>query len=163
MIDAEAQALFEAIRDVPYRLAEAPGELAANCYVKNTFLSGGLRELGYEIREVLTEMRWEDTKFPQNIADLWPKDVIATHFYLEIQENGVWRPLDASWDRDLASKNFDIPQFNGDNCPCIPALQLFTPQEHADYMATFADPAVLAAYMAQTLPFVKAANLWLAS
>lgn len=158
----QAKQIFESIRDIPYRLPEFMGDEAPQCAYKSYRLIKELLSIGYQCRAKIAEMDWSQTRFPLDIISLYPSDILPTHMYVEIFENNVRRPLDASWDIGLAQAGFPIAEFNGTNSPGLPLVRVFTLAEQEEYLEGWNDQARIADYFERAIPFHKAVNEWLA-
>ena len=155
-----AKQIFEHIRDIPYRLPEFLGDEAPQCAAKSEMLIKELSALGYEVRTRIAEMNWADTLFPKEIVKLYPKDITATHMFVEIFEEGIWRALDGSWDSGLKQAGFPIAEFDGKNSPGIKLVRLYDFQEQEQCLNYWSDPEKIKAYFERVGDFAKATNKW---
>lgn len=94
-------ALFESIRDIPYRIDIAGKD--ATCLAKNKLLGELLLRVGLSCRIVKAQSYWKDTPHitPKLLALAPPK---FSHLFLEvlIPETKKWVQVDATWDSELA-------------------------------------------------------------
>lgn len=159
----QARVIFERIRDIPYRLPEFSGDEAPQCAYKSYRLKQELENLGYEVTVCVAEMDWSKTLFPKPVIDLYPVHIVPTHMYLNILEDGVWRPLDASWDKNLGHAGFPIAEFDGCNSPGLPLVKIYNSQEQETCLKYWSEPDHIKAYFLAAGLFLEAANKWLAS
>lgn len=161
--DAIARKVFERIRDLPYRVTEFAGDDCPNCFNKGTRLMHELGVMGYTVRGQTAEIRWEDCPLPRKIIELHPKDILATHFYIEIEQNGVWRALDPTWDKGLAKIGCPIAEWDGKNSPAFPIVKKFTQEEQVAYLEMTGTSEFIDDYYNRTGDFLRKANEWFAS
>ena len=113
-VDAR-QALFTAVRDMPYRTdaAHTADELlalgAGSCLAKADLMERGLRRLGYRARRV----RWlyELPGQPAEVALLPSRSDI--HSATEVLIDGHWRVVDATLDPALARIGLSVTSWDG--------------------------------------------------
>lgn len=160
--DEIAKEIFENIRDLPYRVTEFVGDDCPNCFNKGTKLMHELGVMGYAVRGQTAEIRWEDTPLPKEIVALHPKDILATHFYIEIEQNGIWRALDATWDKALEKIGCPIAEWDGRNSPAFPLVKKYTLEEQAAYLELCKNPAFINDYYDRAGDFLRKANQWFA-
>lgn len=156
-----AKAIFEEVRDQPYRVSEFIGDPAFNCSFKGKQLLEQLGALGLPVRGRVAEMLWENTLIPKEIVSLYPKEILATHFFVEIQEDDIWRPLDPSWDKALEKAGFAIATWKGENTPAFPLEKVYEPEEQASYIKFWKNHEYAENYYAKANRFLKAVNVWL--
>lgn len=160
--DCVSDVIFTAIRDLPYRVPErVDDDQAWNCLSKNRLLMNELKALGHNVRDRIGLMSWESTPTPRDIVALYPADIPATHYFLEIEKDGHWRALDASWDKDLEKAGFPIAEFGGRRCPGIKTERVFTQTEQDAYLKEWSSPSRIADYFQRAGPFLRALNAWL--
>lgn len=160
-IHEQAKDIFQSIRDIPYRLPEFLNDEAPQCAYKSQRLISELGAIGYKTRYRVAEMDWSESLFPKHITALHPSHIVPTHMYLEVMENGEWRPLDASWDIGLSEAGFPIAQFDGTNSPGLRLTKLYTIEEAEDYLKLWSDQRKVEEYFLSAGLFLKAANAWL--
>lgn len=161
--DQMGQAIFEEIRGRPYAVSSAFGVPANNCSYKGRELIERLARLGFGVRGVIAKMDWNDTPLPKEIIALYPADLGAYHFYVEIMRDNQWLALDPSWDPALIAHGFPIASWDGTNSPGIPNLKPLSADAQAAYFEMWANPTHGEEYYSKAGPFLKATNLWLES
>ena len=159
--DSMARKVFEDIRDQPYRVSEFIDDQAANCALKGKQLLERLGSLGYAVRGRVAEMQWENTLLPKEIVSLYPADLLATHFFIEVEEDGAWRCLDPSWDRGLEIAGFPIATWDGKNCPGFTLGKVYEFEEQAKYLNLCNDSSYASEYFVKARVFLQATNAWL--
>ncbi|MAS87800.1 MAG: hypothetical protein CMH30_07490 [Micavibrio sp.] len=157
----KARKIFEEIRDRPYRVMVTADDTAQNCYIKNKELLEELGMLGFGVRGRFCEMDWNDTPLPKDLVKLYPEDLLATHFYIEIEENGNWRALDASWNKELEERGFPICTWEGDNPIGLKVKKLYNFDEQTAYLEEASKDEIVEDYFTRAAPFLKALNKWL--
>jgi Transglutaminase-like superfamily len=109
-------ALFERVRDLPYAYPASrdPIEVlrrgAASCSGKHYLLGELFRRLGLPVRHMLCTHRFNDSAvpFPERMQDLLRKnEIVDLHDYLQIQIDGEWVDVDATW--PLGLRDFGLP------------------------------------------------------
>ncbi|MFO8132395.1 MAG: hypothetical protein R6U10_00430 [Thermoplasmatota archaeon] len=114
-------AVFERVRDIPYRLipalydpAIAPaGILQANagsCTPKHFLLGGWLERLGYPVRYVTSVFDWNSPAlaFSEELRRLAGRYPDEYHLCLEVSIEDSWRLVDATWDPGLHHLGFNV-------------------------------------------------------
>lgn len=157
-----AKAIFDEIRARPYAVSQTPGVRAENCYFKGTELLQRLGALGYSVRGSVCDTYWDSKLFPADLLTLEPKDFKTTHFYCEAELDGVWTPLDPSFDPALAAHGFTVSEF-GDGKLCFPATRHFTQEENIAYQAVWSDPDYTRRYFTASAAFLAGINQFFAS
>ncbi len=159
--DQMAQRIFEEIRERPYRVKETAVDESNNCAKKNLELSQRLAMLRYEVRGRLVEFEWAEMGLPADILALYPDEFPATHYYLEVCENGKWRALDASWDSRLAQTlNYRLCDWQNGQAG-LTSTHDYNGEELAAYLQTWWDQQLVADYFLKAGPFLVAVNQWL--
>lgn len=158
-----ARNIFNAIRARPYRVSEKPGVPADNCYFKGVELLQRLGTLGYAVRGRVGETEWDGQLIPESILSLYPARFPVTHFYVEADIDGAWRPLDPTFDPGLEPAGFRVADWEGRNAPCFILRKLYTLEESVAYQERWQDPAYAAAYFSESAEFLKQLNRWLDS
>lgn len=105
-------ALFESIRDIPYRI-DVQGK-DATCLAKNKLLGELLLRMGLKCRVIKAESYWKNTpNIPQQLLTLAPFSKFS-HMFLEVfvPETKKWVQVDATWDSALAPI-LPIARWNG--------------------------------------------------
>ncbi|MDD9900875.1 MAG: hypothetical protein OXT65_07845 [Alphaproteobacteria bacterium] len=176
------RAVFDEVRDIPYRVSTYPGDPAPNCSMKAKLLLERLGVLGFTVRARMAEMDWADTLIPPEIVALSSKEDLLTHLYIEVMRDGQWVALDASWDRGLEKAGFPIANFDGTHSPAFPLKKVFDVEEQGKYTHAWLAPPdyieehygeehvfervaeddYVENYYRRNGPFLKAVNEWLA-
>lgn len=154
-----AKAAFEEIQARPYGLSDKPGEVSNNCYFKGIELLQRLGIMGYTVRGRIGEMRWPSELLPAHIMALLPKDVLSTHFFVEIYQDGKWRILDPSFQPALEKCGLPICTWGNGVC-CCDITKLYTQEESLAYQANWFDPDYQKNFFKKAGPFWKALNTW---
>lgn len=109
-------ALFEHVRDLPYRYPANRNPLevlkcgAGSCSGKHYLLGELFRLQGLTVRNMLCTHRFNESllPFPPNMLALLRKnEIVDIHDYLQIQVDGRWVDVDATW--PLALRDFGLP------------------------------------------------------
>ncbi|RYG60973.1 MAG: hypothetical protein EON60_05210 [Alphaproteobacteria bacterium] len=161
MAHEAAKAVFEEIRARAYRVSVASDEVSNNCYFKGIELMQRLEALGYRVRGRLGETYWQPLIFGMEILSLWPKDITVTHFFVEVEIDGVWRALDPSLQPGMEWHGFKVCEFD-EGGVCFPITKLYTDEESREYQATWADEMLVADYFERAGPALRALNNWFA-
>lgn len=114
-------AVFEHVRDIPYRLVPtlydpavaAEGILLANagsCTPKHFLLGRWLELLGYDVRYLTSVFDWNvpELAFPDGLRRLAERYPDEYHLCLEVDIDGQWRLVDATWDPRLRHLGFQV-------------------------------------------------------
>ena len=120
---------FESIRDIPYRIPLKWGEEDNCCSGKHEKLFNLLTKNGYDVRYRVCVFLWSGLNLPPELANI-PHDDDCTHTYLEINIEGNWKILDATWDNKLKNL-FHINEWDGksDTKIAVKPTKIFTPQK----------------------------------
>ena len=109
-------ALFERVRDLPYQypasrnpvdVLQRPG---GSCSGKHYLLGELFRRQGLAVRHMLCTHRFNESPvpFPDRMQDLLRKnEIVDVHDYLQINLDGTWIDVDATW--PLALRDFGLP------------------------------------------------------
>lgn len=109
--------LFEKVRDIPYAYPTSrdPAEvLHANrgsCSGKHYLLGALYRELGLPTRHMICTHRFNESPiaFPDDMQDaLRRNEIVDLHDYLQIEVDGRWLEVDATWQADLRAFGFPV-------------------------------------------------------
>lgn len=138
--DTRAITLFKEIQSRPYSLSAQPGEPSNNCYFKGIELLQKLGIMGYTVRGRVGETYWNPAIFGEAITQLLPADILTTHFYCEIYQNGQWRIIDPSFQPSLAPSGLTIGSWDGGES-CFPITKLYTQAESLAYQEQWFDSA----------------------
>ncbi len=117
-------ALFEQVRDLPFRYPSSrdPSEVlrdgGGSSSGKHYLLGELLRRLGTPVRHVICSHRFNDSDlpFPDEMQSLLRKnEVVDLHDYLQIQVDGRWVDIDATWGKNLREYGFPVTE-DWDGC-----------------------------------------------
>jgi len=109
-------ALFERVRDIPYcyPASRDPSEVlrrhAGSCSGKHYLLGELYRLLGLKVRNMICRHRFNESPlpFPDPMQALLLKnEIVDLHDYLQIQVDGNWIEVDATW--ELGLRDFGFP------------------------------------------------------
>ena len=126
---------FESIRDIPYRIPLKWGEEDNCCSGKHEKLFNLLTKEGYKVRYRVCVFLWSSLNLPPGLEKI-PHDDDCTHTYLEINIDGNWKILDATW--DIGLKNlFHINKWDGKSNTeiAIKTTKIFTPQKSLEIVS----------------------------
>ncbi len=158
-----ALAIFEQIRERPYRVSTSPNIPANNCFFKGLELLQRLGSLGYAVRGRICETFWEGSIFPSEIVVLYPKDLECTHFFIEVEIEGTWRLVDASFPSAMRKVGAFVGEFRGTPRPCFPVRKLYTHEESIQVQTRWQDETYALSYFDRCQPFLISLNRWLES
>jgi transglutaminase-like putative cysteine protease len=108
--------LFEHVRDIPYRYpasrdpAEVLRQRAGSCSGKHYLLGDLYRLQGLKVRNMICRHRFNESPlpFPAAMQALLVKnEIVDLHDYLQVQIDGEWVEIDATW--ELALRDFGFP------------------------------------------------------
>lgn len=154
-----ARRAFEEIRNRPYAWSSELGVSAHNCYFKGSELLQRLGILGYAVRGRVGETRLENY-IPERIHKLYPKEFLLTHFYVEVDIDGIWKILDPSYDPPLCKHGFIVNNWDS-NKSCFEIIRLYTQREQIDYQKEWNDPLYSRKYFEAIKPCAIALNEYL--
>ena len=109
-------ALFERVRDIPYCYpasrdpVEVLNRRAGSCSGKHYLLGELYRLLGLKVRNMICRHRFNESPlpFPDPMqAVLLKNEIVDLHDYLQIQVDGNWIEVDATW--ELGLRDFGFP------------------------------------------------------
>jgi len=109
-------ACFQHVRDLPYRYPSSRDpavvlrESAGSCSGKHYLLGALYRQLGLPVRHMVCSHRFNDSPlpFPDHMQALLDRnEVLDWHDYLQINVNGRWIDIDATW--PLGLRDFGLP------------------------------------------------------
>ena len=140
MDHSQAIKIFKEIQARPYNcLADTPDQSCNNCFYKGTELIQRLAVLGYTVRGRCAETTWFEGHIPKEIQDLLPQDLLCTHFYPEIFQEGEWRIIDPSFQPSLEKYGFTIGSWeNGKSCFTL--TKIYSQEEAIDYQKSWLNP-----------------------
>jgi hypothetical protein len=151
---------FESIRDIPYRIPLRWDEEDACCSGKSEKLYNLLTKKGCKVRYRVCAFLWSSLNLPPEIEKI-PHDDDCTHAYLEINIEGVWKILDATWDKKLKGI-FHINEWDGksDTEIAVKPIQTFTPERSLEIVLDQTEE-VIKKDLKINGEFYKAFNEWL--
>ena len=112
-------ALFERVRDIPYRYPASrdPEEVLRSgfgtCSGKHYLLGELYRRLGLTVRHMICSHRFNesDLPFPDAMQAMLRRDeIVDMHDYLQVEVNGEWIDVDATWERGLRDFGFPVTE-----------------------------------------------------
>jgi hypothetical protein len=159
----EAQSIFYEIQARPYAVSEMVGKPANNCYFKGIELLQRLGVLGYAVRGRTGETFWDKALIPDEISSLYPKQHLVTHFFVEVEIDGVWWALDPTIDPALEKNGFQVGKWDESRTLCFPITKLYNHTEQIAYATQWNDPAYAQSYFADAGLFLKRLNGWLST
>lgn len=110
-------ALFESVRDIPYcyPASRDPIEVlrqgSGSCSGKHYLLGELYRLLGLRVRHMICTHRFNESAivFPSPMQELLRKnEIVDLHDYLQIDSDGDWVDIDATWPRNLREFGFPV-------------------------------------------------------
>jgi hypothetical protein len=135
-----AKDIFLEIQARPYTcLPESTEETCNNCFCKGRELIQRLAILGYTVRGRVAETTWNTDTIPKEISDLLPNDILVTHFFAEIYQDGEWRIIDPSFQPSLEKHGLTIGAWNNGKS-CFPLIKIYTQEESIAYQKMWFDP-----------------------
>jgi broad specificity phosphatase PhoE len=85
-----------------------------DCRHKSELLKQLFEEEGFKARIVYAVFDWKDLPIPKDILGILKSGTKMVHNLLEVNLNGKWIKVDATWNRDLQEKGFPITKhWNG--------------------------------------------------
>jgi hypothetical protein len=111
--------LFERVRDIPYvyPATRDPGEVlrtrAGSCSGKHYLLGDLLRMQGLKVRNMICRHRFNESPlpFPDEMQGILMKnEIVDLHDYLQIQIDGGWIEVDATWEAGLREFGFPVTE-----------------------------------------------------
>jgi hypothetical protein len=88
---------FINIRDIPYRIPLSLEEPDECCSGKADRLFNILKSAGYNVRHRLCTFKWNSLNLPKKLQNIL-HDNDSSHTFLEVEINGEWKIVDATWD-----------------------------------------------------------------
>lgn len=156
----ELEHLFQAVRDIPYRIPLSPNEPDQCCSGKVRQLKHALDAAGYTTRYRVCDFAWSDLPItPEVLAIL--HDNRSTHVYLEVQRGAAWLAVDPTWDNALHTL-FPIASWDGTTSTslAVTPIHLYSETESAHIME-HEDAAATAKDLQRNGMFYAALNAWL--
>jgi hypothetical protein len=109
--------LFEKVRDIPYAYPTSrdPIEVLTSsrgsCSGKHYLLGEMYRRLGLPARHLICSHRFNESPivFPDEMQEMLRKnEIVDLHDYLQVQVDGVWVDVDATWEAGLRAFGFPV-------------------------------------------------------
>ena len=157
----EARAIFHEMQSRPYAVTEVFGKTANNCYYKGIELIQRLSSLGYAVRGRAGETYWDAKLIPADILQLYPRQHLVTHFFVEAEIDGAWWTLDPSIDPALEKYGFQAGRWSEIPSLCFPITKLYNQDEQIAHVMKWNDPSYVQSYFADAGTFLKKLNAWL--
>jgi hypothetical protein len=110
-------ALFERVRDIPYcyPATRDPAELlqigCGSCSGKHYLLGELFQRLELRVRHMICTHRFNESPlvFPEPMQEMLRKnEIVDFHDYLQIEVDGDWIDVDATWERGLREFGFPV-------------------------------------------------------
>ena len=152
--------VFYSVRDIPYRIPLKWEDEDNCCSGKHEKLYNLLTKNGYKVRYRVCVFLWKSLDIPSDLEKI-PHGEDCTHTYLEMELDGKWIVLDATWDiglKDLFHVNF----WDGktDTKIAVKPIKIFSPQKSSDIVKS-QDKEVIEKDLAINGKFYKVFNDWL--
>jgi transglutaminase-like putative cysteine protease len=114
--DQEVRRIFEAVRDIPFGFGphQDPASLLTcgygTCAPKHALLAQRFAALGLRTRFVYVTFRFDDMpgNFPPDLASLVHDGKLRGHVALQLERDGRWLDVDATFDAPLARSGFTV-------------------------------------------------------
>lgn len=109
--------LFEKVRDIPYAYPTSrdPVEVLTNsrgsCSGKHYLLGEMYRRLGLPARHLICSHRFNESPivFPEEMQETLRKnEIVDLHDYLQVEVDGLWVDVDATWEAGLRAFGFPV-------------------------------------------------------
>jgi hypothetical protein len=109
--------VFEKVRDIPYVFPASrdPVEVlranAGSCSGKHYLLGEMFRFLGLPVRHMICTHRFNESAigFPESMQALLRKnEIVDLHDYLQVEVDGAWIDVDATWPKGLREFGFPV-------------------------------------------------------
>jgi len=110
-------ALFEHVREIPYGYpasrepAEVLQQSRGSCSGKHYLLGELFRMLGLPVRHMICKHRFNESPlvFPPPMQQMLRKnEIVDLHDYLQVEIDGSWVDVDATWERGLREFGFPV-------------------------------------------------------
>lgn len=152
---------FKKVRDIPYRIPLSLEEPDECCSGKADRLFKIFQKGGYDVRYRLCTFRWSDLGLPKKIQDLSHDDE-SSHTYLEINIDGEWKIVDATWDKGLKDL-FVVNEWDGksDTEIAVPCVECLSPEKSLGYIKHISTPEAIKSDLKVNGDFYRAFNEWL--
>jgi transglutaminase-like putative cysteine protease len=109
--------LFERVRDIPYGYpasrdpVDVLKESRGSCSGKHYLLGALYRLLGLPVRHMLCTHRFNESPiaFPAQMQEMLRKnEILDLHDYLQVEIDGAWVDVDATWQHELREYGFPV-------------------------------------------------------
>lgn len=152
---------FEKVRDIPFRIPLSLEEPDECCSGKADMLFKVFSEGGYNVRYRLCTFRWSSLNLPKELQDI-PHDDDSSHTYLEIEINGKWKTIDATWDKGLRGL-LTVNEWDGkaDTKVAVQCIKCLSPEESLEYIKQTSTSEEIISDLKVNGKFYKAFNEWL--
>ena len=121
--------IFNAVRDIPYRIPLSEEEQDHTCMGKYELLKERLEVLGKKTRPRTTDFSWSDLPLPDYLREI-ERDDNPGHIYLEVYNGERWCIVDPTWDSGL-ERVLPVSYWDGraDTSIAWPTRRIHTPEE----------------------------------
>ncbi|MBP9749901.1 MAG: hypothetical protein KBD21_04175 [Candidatus Pacebacteria bacterium] len=92
--------IFNAIRDIPYKISLSNDDLAVDCDQKHKRLAAEFKNLGVETRFRICSFLWSSMPLPEDVLSV-PHVDTCEHLFVEAYIGVRWVVLDVTWDSAL--------------------------------------------------------------
>ena len=153
--------IFESVRDIPYRIPLSLEEEDNCCSGKHEKLLRILKERGYEVRYRVCVFLWSSLSLPKDLKKISHSGK-SSHIYLEIKLDGVWRILDATWDKGLKGL-FHVSEWDGKSNTeiAVKPVKIFSAEETTKVVKMENDEISIKRDLEANGKFYEAFNKWL--
>lgn len=116
--------VFERVRDIPYAYPSSrdPVEVLrhsrGSCSGKHYLLGEMFRLLGIPVRHMICTHRFNESPlvFPEPMQQMLQKnEIVDLHDYLQVEIDGTWVDVDATWEQGLREFGFPVTE-DWDGC-----------------------------------------------
>lgn len=152
---------FKKVRDIPYRIPLSLEESDECCTGKAHILFKELKKGGYNVRYRLCTFKWSSLNLPKELRDTLHNDD-SSHTYLEIEINGEWKIIDATWDKGLENL-FVVNEWDGksDTKIAVPFIECLSSEKSLEYIKHISTSEAIKSDLKVNGNFYKAFNEWL--
>lgn len=152
---------FNKVRDIPYRIPLTLDKPDHCCTGKAEMLVNIFTTAGYNARYRVGICRWIDLHLPTEIQNI-PHDDNTSHTFCEININGEWKVVDATWDKGL-QETFDVNEWDekSDMKLAFPNQEILSPEKSREYLNYISTKESIIADLKVNRVFYKAINEWL--
>ena len=152
---------FNKVRDIQYRIPLSLKEPDKCCSGKADMLFKAFKKGGYNARYRLCIFRWSSLNLPKELLDI-PHDDDSSHTYLEIEIDGKWKIIDATWGKGLKG-TFNVNKWDGKSGTeiAVPATECFLSEKSLEYIKHVSTSEAIISDLKVNGKFYKAFNEWL--